>query len=67
MNKILLLNLLSQGSNKQGYLLSNIKKFQFLERLIKVSISVLNFSTESANKRTIYDLLFLFVIYSPKK
>ena len=29
-------------------------------------ISVLNFSTESAKKPTIYDLLFLIAIYAPK-
>ena len=34
--------------------------------LIKTLISVLNFSTESAKKPTIYDLLFLIAIYSPK-
>ena len=34
--------------------------------LIKISISLLNFSTESAKKPTIYDLMFLIVIYAPK-
>ena len=33
---------------------------------MKISISVLNFSTESAEKPTIYDLLFCIVIYSLK-
>ena len=33
---------------------------------IKISISALNFSTESVKKPTINDLLFLIVIYSPK-
>ena len=31
-----------------------------------LSISVLNFSTESAKKTTIYDLLFFIGIYFPK-
>ena len=34
--------------------------------LIKISILVLNFSTESAEKPKNYDLLFLIAIYSPK-
>ena len=42
------------------------KKIQFLGCLIKISNSGLNFSTESARERTVYDLLFLIVIYSPK-
>ena len=32
----------------------------------KISISVLNFSTNSAKKPTNYDLVFLTAIYSPK-
>ena len=32
---------------------------------IKIPIPVLNFSIESAKKLTLYDLLFLVVIYSP--
>ena len=31
-----------------------------------MSISVLNFSTESDKKPTMFDLLFLIAIYSPK-
>ena len=42
------------------YLSKNIKD------LIKTYISVLNFSTESAKKLTIYDLLFLIALYSSK-
>ena len=42
------------------------KKFSFWGSLIKISISVQNFSTESAEKSTIYNLLFLVAIYSPK-
>ena len=34
--------------------------------LIKISISVLNFSTESVKKPRIYDLLFLIATCSPK-
>ena len=34
--------------------------------LIKLSMSVLNFSTKSGEKPTTYDFLFLVVIYSPK-
>ena len=34
--------------------------------LIKLSMPVLNFSTKSGEKPTIYDLLFLVLIYSPK-
>ena len=41
------------------------KKIQFLGCL-KISISVVKFSTESANERKIYDLLLLIAIYSPK-
>ena len=55
MNKNFLSNLLSQRCIQQGY-----------EVLNKISISVLNFSTESAKERTIYDFLFLIAIYSPK-
>ena len=41
------------------------KRIQFLGCL-KISISVVKFSTESANERKIYDLLLLIAIYSPK-
>ena len=34
--------------------------------LIKITISVLNFVTESAKKATIYDLIFLIPIHSAK-
>ena len=63
MNKNFASNLLSQGSIEQDYL---SRKIPILECLIKVSISVLNFSTESAKKLTIYYLLFFIVVYSPK-
>ena len=42
------------------------KKFQFLVGLIKIPISVLNFSTESAKEQTIYDLLFFSAVYFSK-
>ena len=42
------------------------KKFQFLECLIKISISVLNFSNESAKEPIIHDVLFLIAIHSSK-
>ena len=41
-------------------------KSQFLGCLIKIYISVLNFSTESAKKLTVCNLLFLITLYSPK-
>ena len=66
MKKHFLSNLLSQGSIEQGYLSSNVKKNQFLVCLIKTFISVLTFSTDSAKERTVYDLLCLIAIYSPK-
>ena len=65
MNKNFAQNLFSQGRIEQDYLLKNVK-VQFLGVLIKISISVLNFSTESAKKPTVYDLLFLITIYYPK-
>ena len=58
-------NLLSQGSIEKDYLWNNVKKFSFWGYLIKMSNSVLNFSTESA-KSTVYDFLFLITLYSPK-
>ena len=58
-------NLLSQGSIEQDYLWNNVKSFSFWGYLIKMSNSVLNFSTESA-KPTIYDFVFLITLYSPK-
>ena len=42
------------------------KKCQFFGCLIKISIPVLNFSTESTIKLTNYELLFLTAIYSTK-
>ena len=45
--------LLSQGSNEQNKLSTNSKKTSFLGNWIKISISVVNFSTESAAKPTI--------------
>ena len=58
-------NLLSQGSIEKDYLWNNVKKLSFCGYLIKMSNSVLNFSTESA-KPTIYDFLFLITLYSAK-
>ena len=58
--------LLSQGSIELDNVSKNAKKIPFLGNLIKISISVLNFSAESVEKSTIYDLLFLVAIYSPK-
>ena len=55
----------SQGSIEQDYLWNNVKNFSFWGYLIKMSNSVLNFSTESA-KPTIYDFLFFITLYSPK-
>ena len=66
MNKNFLSNLLSQDSMEQSYLSNNVKNFSFGGCLIKTSISVLTFTTESAKERTIYDLLFLIAFYSPK-
>ena len=43
-----------------------MQKSPFSVNLIKISISVLNFSTESTKKPTIYDSLFLIAIYSPE-
>ena len=51
-------NLLSQGSTEQDNLSKNVKKNSF--------ISVLNFNTELAKKRTIYDFLFFIALYSSK-
>ena len=58
-------NLLSQGSIEKDYLWNNVKKFSFWGYLIKMSNSVLNFSTESA-KPTVYNFLFLITLYSSK-
>ena len=60
MNKNFASNLVSLRS------IEKCKKFQFLGCLIKIANSVLSFSTESAKKQTIYGLLFLLAIYSPK-
>ena len=62
MNKNFALNLLSQCSSE----MEKCKKSQFLECLIKIQISVLNFSTESAKKTVIYNLLFFTTLHSPK-
>ena len=66
MNKNFLSNLLSQDSIEQSYLSNNVQNFSFGGCLIKTSVSVLTFTTKSAKERTIYDLLFLIAIYSPK-
>ena len=50
---------------EQNISIKQCKKFQFFGCL-KIYISVLTFSTESAKERTISDLLFLITIYSPK-
>ena len=47
------------NSIEQDFLSKNVNKFSF-------SFSVLNFSTESAKKTTIYDFIFLIALYSPK-
>ena len=65
MNKHFASNLLSQGSIEHGSI-EQCKKIQFLVYLMKISISVLNFSSESAKRPTIYDLLFLIAISTPK-
>ena len=51
------------GSIDQEYLSKHVK-IQFLGVSIKMSIPVLDFSTESAKELTLYDLLFLIAIYS---
>ena len=66
MTKNFATKLLSQGSIELDNVSKNAKKIPFLGNLIKISISVLNFSAESVEKSTIYDLLFLVAIYSPK-
>ena len=65
MNKTFAQNLLSQGSINQDYLSGKCKDSVFV-MLIKISISVLKFSTESAKRPTIFVLLFLIAIYYPK-
>ena len=52
------------GLHCAGLPIEKYKKIQSLRCLIKISISVLNFSTESTKKTTIYDFLFLIVLYS---
>ena len=49
-----------------GLSIEKCKRSQFLGCLIKIKISVLNFSTESAKKKTIYNLLFFTALCSPK-
>ena len=66
MNKNFASNFLSQGNIEQDCLSKNVKKNQFLSCLIEISISVLKFNTESSKKPTLYDMLFLTAIYSPK-
>ena len=65
MNKNVASNLPSEGSIEQDYIVK-CEKLQFWRCLIKISISVLNFSIESVKKPTVYDLLHLIAIYSPK-
>ena len=50
MTKAFASKLLSQASIEQGNLSKNAKNFSFFGKLIKISISVLNFRTESAEK-----------------
>ena len=60
-------NFLSQDSIEQDYRSKNTKKSVLgVFYCTKISISVLNFSTESAKKPTVYDLPFLFAIYSAR-
>ena len=63
MTKNFVSKLLSQGSIEFDNVSKNAKKIPFLGNLIKILISVLNFSAESFEKSTIYDLLFLVAIY----
>ena len=58
------LKLFSQGSIEQS--IKECEKFLFWGNLIKISVSVLNFSIESSQKPTIKVLLFLIAIYSSK-
>ena len=51
--------LFSHGSIEQDYLSKNMKSFSFWG-------VYRNIGTESAENSTIYDLLFLFAIFSPK-
>ena len=50
MTKAFASKLLSQASIEQDNLSKNAKNFSFFGKLIKISISVLNFRTESAEK-----------------
>ena len=52
-----------QGIIQQDYLLK--RENSIFGMSVKMSIPVLNFSTESAKELTLYDLLFLIAIYSP--
>ena len=65
MNKTFARNLLSQGNINQDYLSGKCKDSVFV-MLIKISISVLKFSTEKEKKPTIFGLLFLIATYYPK-
>ena len=58
------LKLFSQGSIEQS--IKECEKFLFWGNLIKISVSVLNFSIESSQKPTMKVLLFLIAIYSSK-
>ena len=67
MNKNFASNLISQDSIEQNYLSKIVEESVFgVFYCAKISISVLNFSTESVKKPTVYDLLFLIAIYYPK-
>ena len=65
MSKNVSSNLPSQGSIEREYL-SNIVKKSVLGCLIKISISVLNLSTEWAKEPTIYGFIFVITLYSSK-
>ena len=59
-------NVFFSGQQWTGLSIRKRKKIQFLTCFIKMFISVLNFSTVSAKRPTIYDLLFPIALYSPK-
>ena len=54
--------LLREALNRTVY--QKCKKFQVSGCLIEIQISALHISTESAKKTTIYNLLFLYILYS---
>ena len=65
MNKKIASKLAFSGQHWTGLYIEKCKN-SVSEVLIKISISLLNFSTESAKKPSIYGLLFFIAICSPK-